>query len=1529
MTSETADLPTSAAPLLEEVKKWFVSAPWESAGGTAGEPTAAIVLCELLECSRLRHLLFTATARCAEQERASDRTERRFASTRVAAGDATAVRTNDASRCGRQPRTPSPCATPTITNAKMVCAAVRQRFQRLLANSSPCVKEFYRATRRADVILSSTAFRAISAAPAAPPSSACAGDIDAADVFWALILYLSAALCWRRRRSLEAQRRAEVFSEDVVSSSRDASERHPLHLHTSSRSSWWESTHSSLSSAEHLADVAVQHGAAGGTGTDLFSIALRSHYTIGKAAAANMSPSHCRSSLERLLPLLERHLSAAQLWRQPSLLAALDVLARGFATTERRVHAPSSGEGMGIAARCPLCYATALDNELAVEALVHLRCYAAAYHDAEDAEGGTGARHGRQRGAADGSDEAELNSCEVGWIAACRIALWNSCRASLWRLCHPPFFCAATSCPPYRELREGAERTAQHPGWSRRAVLEALWVSWWRAEVWLTPCPLSSETASPADAFFRDAAARWRSALLFMDVVLPTQEAAARDSCREGAGGGDATERCLRNQRALLAHLVQLPLVTERTPQALSPCRDQKSERICPTGTRNRSTSGTVLHWLSQHGDVPLLTLLCRSLDGGSAATVAGCAPMRKAIAGGAAAPAHFVRLGAAHWRDEKTEDGRSHRAALAAHEAAANCAVASMSVTAGQSVSTGPGRSLGSAASSVWGLHLVDSLGRNALDLACRRQHLPCVRFLLQAGLSPDSLTVLVSDNCVESLPLPLLQLLYDPSLLEGADSSRSTPRMGVAERLRQSTCPAAAASRTLAQLAFRLWTEKVRQLSIAPQAANDEGFVLDQWLAAYVRCQAAQDRVLRPAMAALEFDPYEPVARLVLLSVLMRKLSDWLDTTPPFVRYSPHDLPVGNSDNLRGDEASSWSPLTPSRLQPALLSLRQLRMHHTVALRLYTQLTCPLGRTLLRRAVDARCAVCDALAARGDRAASALLAAAATASTAGAGRGGDEVAKRDVVATPTTTSAPPVPVISSLAPSEPAKSRQELQVLYSRVLSESQTLEARLVAEYRRCLSAMEASDESERHCRRGGTPLWQQRPSPVATILSGSHCECCATATPRIHVNGGSRDNGDGSALYASAVIPSAMALRAARWETGAKPQSIQLQSRQQATAQHPADSSDCIVEPTMWSFMSTPQQVWLRLPEGVDVDRLLCENDGGGFGVVAEDMPPTAPVQRGDLVTFHCSSCGDGVSRSDGTSATIEQRKGPDAEECRGSPQFVVQQVFSERRTSPYLVWRSVTADEGTYQHRPPPARLVLPYATAVRPTPWAVAPRCTNTARGPSQDTVTLHACCLPVSYVARMTSAQLHSHHPLDWLLQTPQAATSPSPAVESGLADVLTALQSNMEWTARWALTVWAGHQPCWLEERMQPAGHSSGASRGRRDKVAKGALALLGREDSSHHDEEQLSGDMERDVVRLTDPFWTWDDAGVVDGHHSCPINDGRRMLRVLLAPTSGDTVPSEAHQLPGKGHWPSQAEGYSAAVTTDVVVGCAGVV
>ncbi|KAG5510629.1 hypothetical protein JKF63_06927 [Porcisia hertigi] len=1530
MIDEGVGFPTGAATLLECVKKWLIRTPWESAQGAAPECTAATVLCELMELSRLWHLLYSMTRRCEEQQqqRTSYGAEHQSAS----------------------PRT-------TDDGAQMNCTAVRQRLQHRFKHGGPYVRKLYRATRNTDAMFSSAASKEDCAAQVPLVGM---GDIDAADMFWSLILYLSVALCWRRRSSLRAQHCRDACSEDIVSSSRGGSESHPRHLHSSSRSSRPESTRTSLSSsANYPSDptpriVTAGPTAAGETGEESLSAALRSHYTLDRAVADDVQSNRCRSVLQRLLPLLESRLSLSQLWRQPSLLAALDVLARGFAMAEGCVHASSLRDDARNTRRCPLCYAATLDNELAVEAFVHLRCYAAAYQGTGNTGVDAGTEQDWQRGGTrDAVNGAELSVWKRGWVAACRIALWNNCKASLDRLCCAPVSCAVTWWGQDQEAYRGVGRQRQqHAECRQLAILvEALWVGWWRAEVWLATYPSSFENSTMGTAIVRDAAARWRTALLFMQVVLPAAVAAARDPRAEDTvDDGGATGRRMKTERlnhqALLSHLVQLPLATEH-PQAAGQCRQDKNKKpTCPSESCNAAPArGTVFHWLSQHGDVSLLTLFCRTLDGCTAAMPADQAPVCKSIAASAAAgtasehtnQAHIVQLGSGRGRCGKALDRSSDRTALQMPEAAGHDAAARTPSFVSQPDPINPGRSLCTATSSLWGLQLVDTLGRNALDIACRRHHLPCVRLLLQAGLSPNSLATLAYDKRVDSLPLTVLNLLYDPSLLEGAGSFDNTSCGGLAQRLRQSTCPAAVASRILAQLSLRLWKEKVQQRSTMPQASDGKCFALDQWLSAYAQCQVAQDRVLRPAMAALELDAYEPTARLVVLSVLTRKLKDWLTTTPPFVRYPANDLPADNSDYPRREEVSSrTSSNTLSRPQLVQPSLRQLRLQHTAALRLYTQLTCPLGRALLRRAVDARCAVCDALTARENRAASVpLIASAATTtlSTAGTASGGRKVAEdeeKNAAAMSTATPLLSAPATSSLALTEPQKVRQELLDLYARVLTDAHALEECLLAEHHQRISAVGAVDgSSERDHRHGRTPPRHLRvtstpTSGVATLLRGRDDDRHTATMPRPRRNGTGQSN-SAPPLYALAVIPSEAALRSARWPAGALR----------------------VVEPTLWAFTNTPQKVWLRLPDGIDFDRLLHENSGGGFGVVADDMPLTAPVQRGDLVTFRCSrggggggDDGGGGGRSGDISAIVKQKqRDVGGEERRHGAAFIVQRIFSEWRTLPYLVWRSATTEDKEHQHQPPPSSLVLPYAAAaVSPTgtgvPCMASPP-EKIGTDPRRDSITLHACCVSVSYVARIASTQLRNHDPLDWLLQTRGTATHSSSSTESGMGDVLMTLQSSEEWTARWAQTVWAGYQPCWLSNEKNPVVDGIPCSQGDISELAKDGVALCDSNVGLRKRQCEAitcspscsSEGCVRDVVHLTDPFSTWDDADAARAHHRFAIHGGGRSLRVLLTSTRGDGGGRhEAQRISLEADWPRRAEAPSASATADVVVGSA---
>ncbi|EKF30642.1 hypothetical protein MOQ_005540 [Trypanosoma cruzi marinkellei] len=96
---------------------------------------------------------------------------------------------------------------------------------------------------------------------------------------------------------------------------------------------------------------------------------------------------------------------------------------------------------------------------------------------------------------------------------------------------------------------------------------------------------------------------------------------------------------------------------------------------------------------------------------------------------------------------------------------------------------------------------------------------------------------------------------LLRDPGfVLDKADGS-------LQERVRDALCATAAAD-ALANAAWKLWKEKVRKLT-----AGEIGE------ASYRR---SHDGVMRTALAALEFDPHNPLARTTLRDLLARKVID-----------------------------------------------------------------------------------------------------------------------------------------------------------------------------------------------------------------------------------------------------------------------------------------------------------------------------------------------------------------------------------------------------------------------------------------------------------------------------------------------------------------------------------------------------------------------------------------------------------------------------------------------------------------------------
>ncbi|ESL07170.1 hypothetical protein TRSC58_05147 [Trypanosoma rangeli SC58] len=141
-------------------------------------------------------------------------------------------------------------------------------------------------------------------------------------------------------------------------------------------------------------------------------------------------------------------------------------------------------------------------------------------------------------------------------------------------------------------------------------------------------------------------------------------------------------------------------------------------------------------------------------------------------------------------------------------------------------------------------------------LSCAVRGGNVSVIRQLLLCGASQHQW----EDR--EPTDEEVLALLHDPgSVLDRVVGT-------LHERVRNALCATAAAN-TLANAAWRLWSEKVRKL-----AAGKAGE------APYRR---SHDSVMRIALAALEFDPHNPLARTTLRDLLARKVTDTLAAKLP----------------------------------------------------------------------------------------------------------------------------------------------------------------------------------------------------------------------------------------------------------------------------------------------------------------------------------------------------------------------------------------------------------------------------------------------------------------------------------------------------------------------------------------------------------------------------------------------------------------------------------------------------------------------
>lgn len=1583
-------------PLLEAAKKCLVATPWEKEeddeaaqqprttttkikARMLSEPVAAAVLCELMEVRRLQRLLQAAAAQEEEWQRC--------AGEKASATSSLPFKAKPKRRHDEEKHAKGEAASVAAT----VLHCTLHHYLTTLKRCSPHVQSLYSAC-----------------SPRLTKVSSSDLATDAADVLLVLVLCMAVALCEQRKQqqhqlaSLSLRGAATATSSSasrqnrsgagVVSSSQDTS------AHSQGSSVFCEKGGSQTPPTRH-------HTSSGSVYT-----VIRDYYNVKSEAAASVvtapreqnQQEGLRARLQRILPVLEARLPMTELWREPSLLAALDVMARGVWHAQARLHGSTEPHKVGSSGRCPLCYAAALNNDLAAEAITQLSHYYVIYHGEGDDEQRVAGEEGRSdvRNALESQadtarqqkekhdDTSCLQMQARGWVAACRIAIWNwsgTTLACLMETRTAPWLIEAPLIMP----------NATHIlfSWRREAadVLPRLWTCWWRAERALAETEHEKQStasgdgnASPASVgvvlVSRGAGQRLHSCLLFLETLVPSSTASIISSpqCRSTDSGHNTN--CGSRQRSVdstqnagadvaaaaaavragglevLSWLLRLPLQPQNSLRTAAPshldlsldAQQRQGPAALDMASDVAAVTGTLFHWLCAHNDLVLLRLFILQLSNSctllgrarptfyssnDASTAALQEKAKEAIASAQRVP-HVVQL--------RQQQQQQHQVGHSSRGINANAPSPTSAGTLARIPVPDPTAATRFSCHNVRLtalLSLRDAHGRTALDVACHYGHVQCVRLLLQNGLSPNSLALrTLRTDAAAALPLPFLRLLYDPAVLDGSVSvgghqpTSNAPRVSLADQLRSTRCPAAAA-RTLAQLAHRLWVEKAQQQRCPTmQAAEDasrseaasteataitlekprpgDGCSYEAWCTAYLLCQAAQDRVLRPALAALAYDAHEPLARLVVVAVLTRKLMEWLTTTPPA---------------MRSGENSSFPAAT------GVMSLRDLHLHHTVALRLYTQLTCPFGRRLLHDAVAIRSAICAAVELREERAAATLLSSTAppSISTPESTAAPDEeggaigikkkedkakhgIAERSDDGIKADKHGRPGPdgltlehqqQQQQLPLSEAAKARRELQALYANVIDGVQHLDTLLVAEQRRVTARAAAQEEQQRQCdwpqqRRRQSQDGEAALTGAATVLRGR----------RVQRSGGGSGDDDNSESdvpsYVLVVIPSILALQRARWTNNNNDNDVSSRSNS-INAASTSNLSSCgcaVVEPTLWSPVWTPRQVWLQLPRGLHLDELLRSHGGCGYGVVSHDMPLVAPVQRGDLITFH-------HIKGSGSAA----------------PQFVADAIFSEPRMLPYLTV-TVKHPQQEMPYASPPTSLVLPFthgpqSEGASTTPFSASPSprsATATATQRSQQprcatSVTLHACCLFSLYLegtagtSQPRDDEVPQPHPLDWLQARPSVSSGSESKGGKGVAadaDVLAVLRTQPKFLSLWLRLVWTGVQPCWLASVREPtnAGGAQAERSSALDRNGRHTPALVHLFGTDDHDEEvatmKSAGD---DLLR-----------GAVTE---------KRLLTVRLA-SAVDAGEEENSVLVSD--WPSRADAWLAkAASADYVV------
>lgn len=564
---------------------------------------------------------------------------------------------------------------------------------------------------------------------------------------------------------------------------------------------------------------------------------------------------------------------AATLWRQPAVLASLTSLAEEVALLEAHNHSGSRSTGMdGGPPRtheeeeeaekevlpCPLCYAAAVDDAMAAEAMwclleLHRAFATPGASPSPQSERGNVKRN-------DDDDRRRRATAVAHAVAVCRIGLLNTQGDG--------------------ECRSGAAVTAAGGVLSVvacRAVRHWL-LAPWRKGLFSAACPAmtgrdmatTATTTATTSVSAATLMASQRGMVALTLTALIAQDEAAMHNDDDACGGGDSSSSGNSIVRAsdgedvarTLAALGQLLYAAVPAP---------------PADPRGGSSSSSY----STDAAVALAGEWFLEL---TAATPFPWLRVDSCPASSSSQRQHQQQRGAATLLEWVC--GRGH--VLAAR------LVSNVVMDASDRA--------GGRAPQLWRGALSCAL---AAALASRSNGTPVkaalTRLLLLAGASPYTVPPEVLRACLTSGAAgdddgshrTLVELLHSPGVALDPPPPPQSQAPSLLQRIRLAATASSAADR-LAQLAWRLWSEKVRQLSPFPQEGEpgeerDEeqqgqqgqqpasgsggGFSAERMRAV----AAAQDRVLRPALAALSFEPGHPAARLALAAVLGRKLRDW----------------------------------------------------------------------------------------------------------------------------------------------------------------------------------------------------------------------------------------------------------------------------------------------------------------------------------------------------------------------------------------------------------------------------------------------------------------------------------------------------------------------------------------------------------------------------------------------------------------------------------------------------------------------------